>query len=215
MHNLFSPDSKFMQGMSRGADLILLNLYFLVTCLPVVTIGPSLAALYSVVFVMGTAREKGASLGYFRAFRENFGPALRLWLLLMAIGAALTADLILFTRLGGIFVWLNVAIGILLAILLLGSAVIFPMVSLFSNTTMAMFKNGLILGLANLPRAVLVVALWAFPVYLLVRQPVVFFYSAFLWVVVYFAAAAYFSALLLRKVLRLYLPEDMFEEEKA
>ncbi len=45
----FSLDSKFMQVMSRVADLIILNVIYLVTCLPVITIGAASTALYTVL----------------------------------------------------------------------------------------------------------------------------------------------------------------------
>ncbi len=214
MRNLFSPDSKFMQGLSRAADLMLLNICFLVTCVPVVTIGPSLAALYSVVLVMGTDREKSPLTGYFRAFRDNFGPAIRLWLILLAVGLALSLDLILCSNLGGFFAWANVVFGILTVVLLLSAAMAFPLVSLFRNTTMGMLKNSLILGLGNLPRAAVILVLWMFPACLLVTQPLVFFNAALLWIIIYFSFAAYLSGLLLRKVLKPYLPEDEMEEAK-
>src|SRR5699024_4702064 len=39
MQFLFSPDSKIMQFLSRLYDIAVLNLLFLVTCVPLVTIG--------------------------------------------------------------------------------------------------------------------------------------------------------------------------------
>ena len=47
---LFSPDSKFMRAMSRLGDLLLLNLVFLLCCLPLVTVGAAQTALYTVCF---------------------------------------------------------------------------------------------------------------------------------------------------------------------
>ncbi|MCI6435817.1 MAG: YesL family protein, partial [Clostridiales bacterium] len=70
MGAFFSPDSKFMQAMARIADLVILNLLFLVSCIPLVTIGAASAALYTVCFRFGTDREQGVCRSYFRAFRE-------------------------------------------------------------------------------------------------------------------------------------------------
>ena len=63
--SFFSLDSKFMQALSRIADLILLNLVFLVTCIPIFTIGAASAALYSVAFRLGTERYRVCE--YFRS----------------------------------------------------------------------------------------------------------------------------------------------------
>ena len=71
MGGFFSLDSKFMQAMSRVADLIILNVIYLVTCLPVVTIGAAGTALYTVCFRLGTDREGSLVKGYFRAFRDD------------------------------------------------------------------------------------------------------------------------------------------------
>ena len=59
MSKLFSLDSPFMRAMSRVADLMILNLLFLITSIPLVTIGAGLAALYTVIFRMGTDQEGG------------------------------------------------------------------------------------------------------------------------------------------------------------
>ncbi len=56
MQSLFSLDSPIMRAMSRLADLVGLNLLFLLTSIPIFTIGPGLAAMYTVVFRMGTSR---------------------------------------------------------------------------------------------------------------------------------------------------------------
>ena len=71
MGGFFSLDSKFMQAMSRVADLIILNVIYLVTCLPVITIGAAGTAMYTVCFRLGTDREGSLVKGYFRAFRDE------------------------------------------------------------------------------------------------------------------------------------------------
>ena len=48
MDRFFNMDNKFFTFMSRVADLIILNLLCIVCCIPVVTIGPSIAAMFYV-----------------------------------------------------------------------------------------------------------------------------------------------------------------------
>ena len=57
MQGLFSIDSKFMQVLSRIYDIAVLNMLYLLTCLPIFTIGAATSALYAVCFRMGTDRE--------------------------------------------------------------------------------------------------------------------------------------------------------------
>ena len=59
MDRLFNMDNKFFTVMGRVADLIMLNVVFLICCLPIVTIGASLTALHYVTLKMA---------GYFMIF---------------------------------------------------------------------------------------------------------------------------------------------------
>ena len=103
MGAIFSPDSKFMQAMARIADLVILNLLFLVSCIPLVTIGAASAALYTVCFRIGTDREQGVCRSYFRAFRENFRQGTILWLILVLfIIAGFVNTLLLYSLEGGL-----------------------------------------------------------------------------------------------------------------
>lgn len=215
MQQLFSQESNFMKMMNRAADLLILNLLFLLSCIPIVTIGAALTALYAAVLRMGTMQEDSAAKIYFRTFRDSFFPALKVWLIILAVAGALILDIVLCFRLGGLFFYGLLVFAILLAVLVLASGIAFPLLSLFRNTTLGTLKNSLILSLAHLPRALIVTLLWGFPFWLFLRQPLAFFYAVFIFVIVYFSAAAYLSGLLLRKVFRPYLPDETQEEESA
>ena len=71
MFSFLSPDSKFMQAVSRITDLVLLNVLFLLTCLPVFTVGAAVSSLYCVCFQLLRNREGGIFKSYLRAFREG------------------------------------------------------------------------------------------------------------------------------------------------
>lgn len=212
---MFSPDSRFMTAMSRAADLMLLNLFFLFTSIPIVTIGPSAAALYTVVFRMGTRREQGTVCAYFRAFRDNFRQALPLWLLTLLAGGATACNLFIFSSLPGALGYLRVLFGILAVIGILMSGYLFPLTALFRNSTLETLKNALSLSLGYLPRSVLVAVINALPFALLLLDTASFFYAGFLWIAVYFSAGAYLNSLLLRKVFAPFLPEDAFAPEES
>lgn len=212
MQSIFSPDSKFMRGMSRFADLMLLNCLFLLTSVPIFTIGASATALYTVCFRMGTAREDGIFRAYFRSFRDNFKQATALWLLLLLAGVITGTDLLFFYRMSGGLHYVFLFFAILLAVVLLVAAYAFPLLSQFENGNQHTLKNALVLSLGYLPRSILMVFLGVFPFYWLVTNLYVFLTTAFLWVFLYFAAVAYLNTRLLKKVFAPYRPE---EEEEA
>lgn len=68
MDRIFNMDNKFFTFMGRVADLILLNIIFLLSCIPIVTIGASITAMYYVTLKMARKRR----LLYFPQFREIF-----------------------------------------------------------------------------------------------------------------------------------------------
>lgn len=212
---MFKPDSPLMRTMSRITDLLILNLLFVFSCLPVITIGPAVTALYAVSFTIGTTREDGVLLPYLTAFRSNFKAALKIWLILLGVGLALALDVLLVNTFPAPLSFLSVGFFALILLELLACAMIFPLLSLFRSGTLALLKNALALSLGHLPRSVAILCMWCFPVYLMFRFPFVFFSTMFIFLVIYFAGAAYLSALLLRKVFEPWVPEDLFEEEKA
>lgn len=61
MRRLFSIDGTLYKYMMKVYDLIVLNLLLIITCLPIVTIGAALVALYDVTYKMQTGYEKKVS----------------------------------------------------------------------------------------------------------------------------------------------------------
>lgn len=211
MEALFSPDSKFMKIMSRIGDLLLLNVYFLATCVPVFTIGAASTALYSVCFRFDTNREEGVTKSYFRAFRENFRQSTILWLILLLCGTTACVNTYLFYRMPSVLHYAFLLFAILFVLVLLICGYTFPLLSQFDNNNRSTLKNALILSLGFLPRSILIAALNVFPAVLMLLNFYVFLQAGFLWVALYFSTAAYANTFLLKKVFAPYLADR--EEE--
>lgn len=205
---LFSPDSRFMRAMSRLGDLMLLNLAFLLCCLPLVTVGAARTALYTVSFQMVRNRESRPLAAYFRAFRQNFRPGTALWLLLaLAVGvAALDLWLVSSWLQGGWILMIPVFLLLLLAVFIGSYA--FPLLSQFENSLKQTLKNALLLSLGYLPRTLLIAAVNLFPFALPFYNLYFFLSVGFLWVFLYFSAAAYLNAKVLEKVFAPYWGEE-------
>lgn len=207
MQTLFSPDSKFMQAMSRIADLVLLNLVFLLCSLPVFTIGASLTAMYTVCFRYGTARENGTFRPFFEAFRANFRQATVLWLiLLVCIGSSAFNAMLFYVMPGGMhWLWIPCAVLLLLAVMILSYA--FPLLSQFDSSCRRTLSNALVMSIGYLPRSLALVVLNAFPFVLILTDLYVFFQAGLIWFILYFAAAAYLGSRILKPVFAPYQEE--------
>ena len=69
---MFSLNSFFSRKMTKLFDLCWLNVLCLVTCIPIITIGPAFTALYTVLLAMSKDQEAPVTKMFFRAFKENF-----------------------------------------------------------------------------------------------------------------------------------------------
>ena len=210
---LLDPDSKFMRVMSRLADMMLLNLSFLLTCIPIVTVGASLTALYTVAFKLDTPKEGRNLKEYFVAFKQNFKQSTIIWLLLAFVGAAVFFDWHLFSSLQGGTSFISILFIVMLVIWLQVFTLTFPLLSRFDNTTKQTLKNALILSIAYLPRVLLMTALNVFPFFLLYESLYLFLYTGFIWLALYFSAVAYFNGKMMKKILQNF--ENKEEEENA
>lgn len=216
MFSFLNPESKFMLAMSRIGDLLLLNLMFLISCVPIITIGAASTAMYTLCFRFDTDRERGLIKSYFIAFKDNFKQATILWLIILLCGSTACINVYIFYIMSGVIPFLYVVFLILLVLVVLIAGYTFPLVSQFQNGNMATLKNALILSLGYLPRSILVAVLNLFPFGLLLFDFYLFLNAAFLWALIYFAAAAYLNSVILKKVFAPYMPEEEpIEEDEA
>ena len=147
MSNFFNMDSPIMRFLGRLADVMILNIVFLITCLPVVTIGAAWTSLSYVTLKMSRDEESYIVKSYFKAFRQNFRQATAIW------GIALVAMFIFYmdfhiirsmnpSMAQAMFILLA-AIAMLAALTLL---YVFPVLAKFDNTILNTIKKCLFYG---------------------------------------------------------------------
>lgn len=208
MHNSVDPDSIIFRVFNRLGELVLLNLCFVVCCIPIVTIGPASTAMYTVCFRFQNGNEKHVVSSFFRAFRQNFRQGVALWLMLILFCVGSCSLALMLLRAFGSAYWGYIPSLLLVLVSLITAGYAFPLLSMFDNTCLATLKNALVLGLSYLPRSLCVVALNLAPLILLLTDLSLFLRLSILGVFLYFSGAAYVNALLLRKVMEPYLPKD-------
>lgn len=143
-------NSPFFQFMSRLGDLVLLNLTWLLCCLPVVTIGASTTALFYTARKLSTSDFLGVWPAFFHSFRQNFRQATLVWLLLLVAGAVSVADFLIGFCTPGMFG--NLCRGIGLVLLLLWFAIagyIFPLMARYVYNIKQLFSGAFFLCFAH------------------------------------------------------------------
>lgn len=92
MKNLFDPEKPVMRALGLLTDFVVLNLLFLLLCLPVVTAGAAAAAMNAAMHHYYDTDSVSRLGRFWGAFRAAFRPALAGQLALLAAGAVLAAD---------------------------------------------------------------------------------------------------------------------------
>lgn len=153
MNNWFNPDRPLLAFITKTTYSAYLNILWLVCSLPIVTVGASTTALFYVTLKMAEDRDDGLTRMFFRAFRQNFKPATKLWLILLGVGVFLGVDGYILLHL-----WSQNVFWTLIAALLIAAAIVyaivllyaFPLLARFENTTFGILKASLLVGLRYL-----------------------------------------------------------------
>lgn len=199
MKNLFSIDSPFMRFLGKFADLIFLNILYLVSCIPIVTIGAANAALYDVT--MRLSRDEAYIWRhYWQAFASNFKKATLIWVILLPIVVVLfgCAQYYIHNDLPNRNVSLAL-LGIASIAWLSVYSWVFPLQARFENTVGNTLKNALICSFSFLPRTILITFLNAILPFVIQYFGALILIGLFVLLLIWFSGIAYISTLLLRK----------------
>ena len=196
-----NPESPAVQGFSTFVEFVALNVVYLITCVPVVTIGAATSALYEVTMRYADEERGNLLRDYFTALRHNVAAATAIFAALGVPVAVLAFASAFWFSLGGptamvIGIVLVLATAYVFAALLYGLA----QVAAFRNTFRQTLKNAVLLPGAESLRTVglLLIPLTTFA--LAVAMP------SFMLIIVTvgFSLGAYGSAFLFRQVFGKY-----------
>ena len=145
--------SGFFRFFSRIAELMLLNFLFILCCLPIVTAGASLSALYSVSLKLIRHQDSYIVRDFFRAFRQNLKQGILIHLLFCAAASIIITDLVFLWNImeqselykGVFFVMVVIALFLFCA-----SMYVYPLLAQFKNTLKGYFRNAAILSIKHL-----------------------------------------------------------------
>lgn len=206
MKRLFDPDSPIMRLLADLADLVVLNLLWLLCCLPIVTAGAATAALYRCTLNMARTEKAWNAKAFFAAFRENFPKATGIWLILLAVLAVLAADIWLLYRNILPFPRAFSALpGAGTIFWLFTKAFVFPLTAQFENTVGKTLSNAVVLSVSHPIRSLAMCALNLLPLLLWLLSPSAFLCVSVCWLLFGFSLTAYVNTLLIKPVFAPYM----------
>lgn len=203
MNRLFNMDNGFFRAISKLVDCVYLSFLFVISCIPVFTIGAAMSALYYAV--QKTIRNDRGYVGseYWHGFKMNFKQSTCIWLAVLLAGVILYGDV----RILGIMEEAGNPLGkahmffrVLLFLLVVWCSYIFPYMARFENSTKAILKNAAYIAILNLPKTLLMIVYMAVTALILYIMPIALFFmpAVFTWM----------QNITLEKIFRKYMSDE-------
>ncbi len=194
-------DNAFNKTMTKVFDFLMLTVFFLISSLPLVTVGAALTALYGTCLQMADKNESSVAKLYWKIFKENWKQATILWLLLVALLAVLLVDLKLVSGFGTGYKPLGIGICAFLILWAVYFLYVFPMLSKFQNTTLAVLKNTFFVAIAYFPYTLLMSAISFAPILLILNfLPGIFHFVVYFYLFIGITLTVYVNAKIFHQV---------------
>lgn len=164
----FDIDSSFMQGLTKFANLMFLNVMTLLLCIPVVTAGAALTAMHYVALKMVRDEDCYIFKDYFKSFKTNFKQATMLWILVIFTVVLLAGDFYILNHVEGLAfsnVW-KVIIMVIALLVAFTLTFLFPTLAKFDNSVPHTIKNAFAISVLQLPKTILMILLNILPIVL-------------------------------------------------
>lgn len=161
MAGFFSTDSKLYRFMSKLTDLVKLNILWLVFSIPIVTVGISTIAAYTVTLKMAEGEEGYIGHDFLKAFKENWKQGIPMSFITILCIWAVYLDFQIYRAVEeNAFVFL--IIGIVTAYVFLFSLLyVYPLLARYENTILNSLKNSFRISMKYFLRSLLLVVLSA------------------------------------------------------
>ena len=201
--NLLNPNNSLMITMTWITDCIFLSLFWIVGCIPVVTVGASFAALYDAAFRSYRRGDKNSWQRFIRVYRDNWKQSiLPTVVFLIAVFLLAKAMIGLWnSAVAGSLNWMVFSGLAFVGVVILGIlSILFPMLSRFENSLAGLLKNTVLIGFANLPRTLALGLLNAVTVFLCIRYVIPVFFLP--------ALAALIGSLFIEPMFKPYMPNE-------
>lgn len=216
MGSLFNMDGPLFRFLSKVADMMILNLVFLISCLPIVTIGASVTALSYVTLKMKDGEEGYIVRTFFRSFRENFKQSTIIWLIMLMLAVVMSLDFMIIGSMEGTMAMvMKVLVGVGALIWLMVFLYVFPLQSRFYNTIRSTVQNAVLLSIANFPKTICMMAVMIGSVLLTLWNSYTIWYGLLVWILLGFAIVAWINSQFLYWIIKKLMPEERNEEESG
>jgi len=198
---------KIYNSINKITNLIIINVLWIVFCIPLITIGAATTAMYTVTFKMADGIEGShISKDFFKAFKENFNCATKVWVVSMVIGVVLSVNVYMVNT----YAAPNKKIMLFFLFLLIlvfctFEIYIYPIIAIFKDDLKTELKNALFMSLANLPSSALILCMTIIPLILMAFFAEEVLVIVMFYLVIGYSYAAYTNTKLFKRIFKKYV----------
>lgn len=164
MGAIFNMEGPLMQGLTKFADLIILNVLTIICCIPIVTVGAAFTSLHYVCLKMVRGEECYIVKDYFKAFKSNFKQATGIWLIFMVAIFVFVMDIVVMYIAEIQFHFLIRTLVLMLGIVVTSTFLyVFPMQAKFANPVKQTIKNAFKASILQFPKTIAMIVMMFIP----------------------------------------------------
>ena len=219
LQGLFNYDNPVWRFIGKLGDLVLLNLLWLICCIPVFTAGAATTAVYYVTLKLVRDEDDSTIRSFFHSFIQNFKQATAIWLLILLIGGLFAFDLWFIlggAASAGIFMTLPSVVKTVMTAVLGGMTLlflfmvtyVFPLQARFYNPIKNTLFNAFFMSVRHLFQTIgilfidgLLVAVVYFALFLMPQ-------AAMLLLLFGFPLIAFVNSYFFNQIFKKYIPEE-------
>lgn len=211
MGRFFDIDGPFMGGLTKMADIFILNLLLVLCSIPVITFGPAYTAMYYVTLKMVKDEDCYTVKSFFKSFKQNFKQGTIIWIIMLVIGIVLYYDTKImsgdFSEIvnvsGGAPKVMFVLIMAALIFYLFTFSYVFPVLARFDNSVKYTLRNALLMSIKHFPSTIAIILINVIPLVIMYLVP-----KAIIFIFFVFGLCAYCNSFFFVKIFKNYMPEE-------
>ena len=214
--SLFSYESKLTNVLSYVADLFILNVIYLICCIPIVTIGAAQAGLYTATRqLIDPNDDRSAIKAIFRGFANGFWKITLVNTIFLALLGMLIYTVWIILDYGASGLYMHWALPAIMLGIMMVIQTLLPLFHYRFNCKASQLVRNCLLLLISHPLRCLAVTLmvWAPMIALILGYEKLLWDLGALFITVYYSIAFLFGAFLMIKPFNLLI-EDMGEEDQ-
>lgn len=150
---VFDIENPVWSTFSKILDVIILNVLFLLCCIPVITIGSSVTALYFTAMRLVSGNVTYVTRDFFRSFKQNFKQSLVTELIVFDAGVILAVFTYLCVIVDSYMGKVVFIVGDILFAAVL--TYVFPALAKFNVSTKKLFYNSAVMAVVHFPFTIL------------------------------------------------------------